>query len=67
MGLTGNRVGDVVQQWTAVEISTEVFLEELGLPFEPADTSGGIVRRDADGRMRPEGVVRWKRLGPENV
>jgi hypothetical protein len=47
----GDRVGDVVQQGTAVEVAVEVLSEQIGLPLESADTSGGIVGGDPDGGM----------------
>jgi hypothetical protein len=48
---TGDGVGDVVQQGAAAEVAVEIFFEQIRLPLEPADTSGGIVWGDPDGRM----------------
>src|ERR1700722_3575882 len=48
---TGDRVGDVVQQRAPADIAVEVLSEQIGLPLEPADSSGGIVWGDPDGRM----------------
>jgi hypothetical protein len=48
LALTGDGVSDLVQEWTAVEITIEILLEEIRLSLEPTATTGSVVRCDAD-------------------
>ncbi len=48
LALTGDGVGDFVQERAAVQIAIEILLEEIGLSLEPTATTGSVVRCDAD-------------------